>query len=654
MAASGVYNEYVRALRLGQKEQRERLEAKQDPYPAVLEEVLPDMGHYPVQELPAQDVPAGRIVGTKSAGRVSAFSASFYPLLEPESEFAAKWMALCEAHLSDTGIREPIVCYEYLGSFYVQEGNKRLSVLKYFGAAKIPCVIKRVLPGAGDEPEIRAYSEFLAFHRSSGLYDIQFRKPGDYAKLLAYLGKCPDDVWTEQERRAFSSRYYYFLEAFESLGGKERDLLPEEALLLWLRVHPFSQLAELPPKDLKKTLSDLWGDVLTDAGQTPVQVRTVPEDAAKSVLGKLIPPSPAHLNVALIHQQDAEISTWTRGHEQGAAELREALGDRVTVRSYFHADTPEQAEALLELAVEDGAELVFTTTPTLLRPTLKVAVKYPKVRFLNCSVDTPLSSVRSYYCRTFEGKFITGVIAGALAENNEIGYVGSYPIMGVPASINAFALGARMSNPRAKILLEWSCLPGDAARTLLDRGIRVISNRDIPLQNRQYLAHGEYGTYIVDGSGTLVPLASPCWLWGNMYEQIVRSVLSGNWPQKKGSPEAVNYWWGMDAGAIDVELTDLVPEGVRTLAVLLAREIREGRLDPFLREIRAQDGTLKNSGETGFTPEELLHMDWLCDNVVGHIPAYEELLPVSQTLVRELGIHRDSIPPEKEDAPSPM
>ena len=41
-------------------------------------------------------------------------------------------------------------------------------------------------------------------------------------------------------------------------------------------------------------------------------------------------------------------------------------------------------------------------------------------------------------------------------------------------------------------------------------------------------------------------------------------------------------------------------------------------------------------------------MDWLCDNVIGTIPTFEEILPMSQTLVRELGIYRDSIPVVKE------
>mgnify|MGYP003292701825 CR=1 FL=1 len=77
---------------------------------------------------------------------------------------------------------------------------------------------------------------------------------------------------------------------------------------------------------------------------------------------------------------------------------------------------------LLEQAVADGADVVFATTPQLRRSVLRVAVKYPKVRFLNCSVDAPYSSVRTYYSRIYEGKFITGAIAGAMSKDDRIGY----------------------------------------------------------------------------------------------------------------------------------------------------------------------------------------------------------------------------------------
>ena len=649
MFLSDATDAYIQALRLGQKERKELSAAGRDPFPAVLDELLEGVSDYAIRDLPAQEIPIERIVGTKSAGRVSAFTASFLPLLDLDSEFASKWISLCADHLSDTGIRQPILCYEYLGDFYVQEGNKRVSVLKYFGAARIPSAIKRILPSESNEPRIKAYYEFLEFYKVSKLYDLQFHRPGEYAKFLAFLGKDPQEEWSEWERRGFTSHYHYFKEAFKELGGEEKGLRPEEALLLWLQVYPARQLGEMSPKELKKSLAGLWEDVVAGSGEEPIKLHTAPALESKGLLEKLITPAPGHLNVALIHQRDAEASPWTRGHEKGAQHLKDVLADQVTVRSYFHADNPEQAEALLDQAVEDGAELVFTTTPQLLRPTLKAAVRHPKVRFLNCSADTPLSSVRSYYCRTFEGKFITGVIAGAMAENDTIGYVGSYPIMGVPASINAFALGAQMTNPNARILLEWNCLPGDASQKLRKNGVKIISNRDIPVQDQQYLEHGSYGTYIINDEGELVPLASPCWLWGKLYENVVRTVLSGNWAQKKNAPEAVNYWWGMDSGAIDVELSDRVPESLRALVQLLMQDIREGRVDPFRRRIVSQDGEVKNDGSQSFSPMELLRMDWLCDNVIGTIPEYEELLPISKALVRELGVHRERIPPEKEE-----
>ena len=638
-----VREEYLAALKEGQKEYAKLTDLGKDPGPAVLEELLPEMGKLTVQELKSQEIPMDRIVGTRTRGRTSALTAGFLPLLPVESEFAQKWIALCEANLSETGIRDAILCYEYLGSFYVQEGNKRVSVLKHFGNTRILSDVRRVLPERSDDPRIRAYYEFVDFHRATGSYDIQFQKPGEYAKLLAALDKKPGEVWSEEERRRFSARYTYFKDAFTALGGQGKEIRCEDALLLWLRVYPYEQLGSQTSKELKESLSGLWKDVQVTGADDAVQVRTVPEEEQQSLLNKLISPAPKRLNVALIYQQDEGISTWTHGHAQGAAYLRETLPDQVTVREYRHADTPEETLALLDQAAEEGADLIFTTTPLLLSATLKAAVKYPKVRFLNCSAGTSLSSVRSYYCRIYEGKFITGLIAGAMAKNDLIGYVASYPILGVPASINAFTLGARMTNPRAKVLLEWSCLEGSAVEKLIARGARVISNRDVPVPNAYGM--GEFGTWLIDEAGQFSPLASPCWMWGKLYENLVRTVLSGSYDQKK-APEAINYWWGMDSGVIDVQMTELVPEGTRTLAASLMNDIRSGTLLPFQRAMVSQDGIMRNDGSRDLTTRELLMMDYLMDGVEGTIPSYEELLPMSRALVRELGLHKEDLPPE--------
>ena len=640
-----VKDEYLAALKEGQKEYARLTALGKDPGPVVLEELVPDLGKFTIQDLPSQEIPMDRIVGTRTRGRTSALTAGFLPLLPEDSEFAQKWMSLCEANLSDTGIRDAILCYEYLGSFYVQEGNKRVSVLKHFGNTRILSEIRRVLPEKSDEGRIRAYYAFVDFHRMTGSYEIQFQKPGDYAKLLLAMDKKPGDVWTEEERRRFSARYAYFREAFTALGGSAGDIRCEDALLLWLRVYPYEQLSAMTAKELKESLSGLWKDVKVTADADAVRVKTAPEEEQQSLLTKLISPAPKKLNVAMLYQQDEESSTWTRGHAQGAAYLKAALGEQVTVREYRHADTPEDALSLLDQAAEEGADLVFTTTPPLLGPTLKAAVKHPKVRFLNCSAGSNLSSVRSYYCRIYEGKFITGLIAGAMAKNDCIGYVASYPILGVPASINAFALGARMTNPRARVLLEWSCTAGNAVEKLLSRGARVISNRDVPVPNAHYMGMGEYGVFLLNEEGRLSPLASPVWMWGKLYENLVRTVLSGSYDQKK-APEAINYWWGMDSGVIDVQMTDLIPEGTRTLAAALMDQIKSGALQPFMRALTAQDGTVINDGSRNLSSRELLTMDYLSDAVEGAIPAYEELLPMSRTLVRELGLHPEDLPQE--------
>jgi basic membrane lipoprotein Med (substrate-binding protein (PBP1-ABC) superfamily) len=642
--------EYLQALRLGQRELKTMTAAGKNAYPEVLDELLKDMKTETVVEVGLVEIPMDQVVGIRSAGRTKAFTAGFRPLLPLDTEFAAKWINLCAAHLSE-GIREPVLCYEYLGRFYLQEGNKRFSVLKHMGSPRITGQVLRVMPVNDGSPRYQAYKEFLEFYKSTGIYEVQFRRPGDYAELMTHLDKEPGKVWTEREKRNFSAYFHYFRDAFFS-HGEELDLLPEEALLLWLRLYPFKDLGCLSTMELKKTVDAMWPDFKALDQPEPVQVRTEPVSTEKqgNVLTRMISGVPDHVNVAFVHPLDIQTSTWVGAHENGRQYMEETLGSAVTVHSYFNAHNPEKAEAVLEQAVTEGADVVFTTTSQLSLPTLKAALKYPKVRFLNCSVDTPYPSIRTYYSRIYEAKFITGAIAGAMANNDLIGYVGSNPIYGVPASINAFALGAKLTNPRAKVVLKWSCMAGSPQEELRQLGVQVISNRDVPTQDRKNLHFCNYGTYALGDDG-LLALASPVWLWGQFYVNVIRSILAGTYDKDKDSPRAVNYWWGMDSGVIDVELDEHIPEGLLTLAQILRKGLIDGSIDPFRRHIVAQDGSVKNDGSRSLSPDEVLRMDWLCDNVEGHIPGFEELEAYAKPIVRQLGIYRDKLPAEKEGTP---
>ena len=110
---------------------------------------------------------------------------------------------------------------------------------------------------------------------------------------------------------------------------------------------------------------------------------------------------------------------------------------------------------------------------------MKQAVLHPEVKILNCSLNTSHPSVRTYYPRLYEAKFIKGAIAGTMTPDGRIGYVADFPTYGSVASINAFAQGARLVNSNARVYLEWANLrSGSGAERLHQAGILYIDDAD--------------------------------------------------------------------------------------------------------------------------------------------------------------------------------
>lgn len=648
MSRQEAYNQYQAALKAGQKEYKRCVARGKYPYPQVLDEILDDSmiaGRYNVGLV---EIPAEQIIGTKSAGRRDAFAANFMPLLSEKSEFAVKWVNLCAAHL-DEGIRDPIRCFEYLGRFYVQEGNKRVSVLKSYGASSIPGYVVRLVPVWSQEPEVQLYYEFLHAYQLTGLYQLTFTQFGSFPKLQSALGHEADYVWNEEDRRRFLSGYTYFKRAFSKLGGDRLRITLADAMLVWLKVYPYEQLKIETLDELEKSISSVWQDILMIGRTAPIAVSTAPEaiEEEKGLFSRLRSAMfPGHLHAAMINEHSPDVSNWVKGHVQGMEYARKVMRDKLSVQIFNGVGNGDSAVAAMETAIRQGAQVLFVTTAPLIGACRRIAAKYPDVRVLNCSVSMPYTGVRTYYSRIYEGKFLTGAIAGAMSQTDTIGYIASYPIFGVPAAINAFALGAQMTNPRAKIKLLWSCVPGEPLRELAEQNVEFISTLDIPSADS---LRGKRGMCRLEADGSLRLLASPYWDWGTFYTKLLSSIMNGGWDLAgKHSQRAVNYWWGMSGGVIGMKYAPELPAGVSSLVQILQRGITDGSIEPFHRVIRSQDGTLRNDGSRSMTAEEILQMDWLCEHVEGEIPAFERLLPEARPIVRMQGIYRDKIPPEPE------
>lgn len=637
--------QYKKALKQGQKYYKSCVSAGRYPYPPVLDDLFDEQMAASHVELGLLDVPAELVVGTKAPGRRSAFAGNFLPLLPPDSEFGRKWIALCAAHLSE-GIHDPVRCYEYMGRFYVLEGNKRVSVLKSYENPSISAVVTRIVPPLTDDPETQAYYEFMRFYERSGLYTVSFSQPGSYARLQAALGLEPDHVWTREEKQRFASGFSRLREAL-ALSGERTTLSASEVLLAWLHVYRFSEIFDRSTQELARDIRNLHTEIESVAHDRPISVSTEPPVPDKSVVSRLLGTvRDTHLNAAFIYTQPPETSRWIAGHELGRLALEQNLGERVKTKVYL-CDGANAANTM-EQAIAEGAQVIFAVTPPLADACCRVAALHPQVKVLLCALSLPYPGVRTYYSRTYETKFLSGVIAGAMAENNEVGIVADYPIFGVPAGINAFALGARSVNPRVHVRLRWSCLEDDPAEVLRREGARVIL---LPEGVARPVHTRDWSLYMTGKDGKITPLAAPMWNWGSFYTQVVGGILNGAWgTAARENYEAVNYWWGLGSGTLELMTNDNLPDSLRALARTLRRDLASGSLEPFRRPLRTQDGAVRFDGTRGMTPYEIMTMDWLCAEVDGSIPAFEELRPASHGMVRTLGVYRDQLPPEKEES----
>ena len=643
MSRAEALEQYAAALKAGKRYYNACMARGVSPYPEVLEEILENNPAPGTEKIGLVDIPMDRIVGTWTAGRKAVFAGNFMPLLELNTEFGSKWIALCEAHLGDGGITHPITCIEYMGKFYVQEGNKRVSVLKSYDAPSIPGEVTRMIPALTDDKDVRLYYEFMKFYKLSKSYLPTFSQLGSYARLQAALGMQPDQEWTEEDRHDFNNEYRRFTRIFEQLNAEKLPLTPGDCLLAFLEIHTFGELSEMTDDKLRSALNGMWADFRNLSKGQPISVSAQPEKKEMGLLNRIL--GAPKVQAAFIYAHDPEKYAWASAHARGQEYMQEQLGDSVKTASYVCGEEPDAA---IDEAVAAGANVIFATSPTLNDACRRAATKYKNVLIYNCSLSMPYAGVRSYYCRIYEGKFIAGAIAGAMEADGKIGYIANYPIMGATAAINAFALGARLTNPRAVVTLKWSCLPGDPVRELIGEGCRVISGRDEDGADPELA--GNMGTWQAGPDGKLCSLASPRWKWGHYYEQTVRSILSAGIDGMRDSKNAINDWWGMSTGMVGVDLDDCLPDGTRHLADILRDGIVKGDLDPFRCVIRNQAGNLVNDGTGVFKPEELMRLDWLCENVSGIIPAYDDLMDRSKELVRLLGIYRESIPPVPEDA----
>lgn len=663
-------DEYLKARKAGEKEYKARLAAGEYPFLPALDDILPDNNVMNQRRVGLIEIPVRQIAGTKTRARQNSFAPDFMPLLGPDTEFAIKWSNLYQAQM-DEGFNSPIKVYEYLHRFYVQEGNKRVSVSRFLDMPAIMADVTRIIPTAEVMAENPVYGEFLEFYEAAGIYDIECTLPGSYreiAKLLGYSigGKGSTEKWPEDVVRSLKSSYWRFSETVHALQDKVPDMPLGDAYLVYLRIYVRDALNTQPDKELDKRVRKIRKELLTvykSFSNDNVALVESSDEALNagglitktgglitrpgSLIGKVIPQisySEKHpLKAAFIYDRLPEDSDWIYNHDAGRRILQESYGELVQTKSFIGLlmpkDTEKEAysaykevyegtEAAIKAAAVWGADVVFTVSPRQINDALRAAIEYENIIFLNCSVNLAHQAVRTYYAKLYETKFLAGVVAAVEAGregSHVIGYCSDYPIYGTIASINAFAIGAAMIDPDIRIRLEWTTRQdNDWWRLMHEEGISVISAFD---STHRVDGSNVYGVFKFEtdpetGEERIRNLAAPIWKWGKLYEIIVKTILEGTY---HASPvdrkdQATNYWWGMISGAVDIKLSDSLSPYTRQLVELLKEDIISGRMNPFDGELKSQTGWIRRLQDPPLTSKDVITMNWLNENIIGEIP----------------------------------
>jgi basic membrane protein A len=319
---------------------------------------------------------------------------------------------------------------------------------------------------------------------------------------------------------------------------------------------------------------------------------------------------------------------WTYAHDQGRLALEEAIPNVETGYQENVPENPADAERVIRQFAQDGYDVIFTTSFGYMDPTINVAQDFPDTTFIHISGFKTADNVGTGFGKIEEPRFVSGQLAGAMTESNQIGYVAAFPIPEVIRGINAFTLGVREVNPEATVRVVWTNTwfnpqtERQAAEALLDGGADVIAQHQDTAGPQQ--AAEDRGLYGVGYNADMAPLApdavltSAIWNWGPYYIDIVESVIDGTW-------ESEQYWGGWQDGVVDMApIADFVPEDIRATIEEEVARFKSGEetiYTIFTGPIADQTGEIRAPDGQAMTDEELLSMDWFVEGVEGEIPS---------------------------------
>jgi basic membrane protein A and related proteins len=322
---------------------------------------------------------------------------------------------------------------------------------------------------------------------------------------------------------------------------------------------------------------------------------------------------------------------YNQSQAAGAAFIKKMAGVKV-VEEENVPETVAAQKTMEAMINQDRATLLFPTSFGYFDPhMLKVAEKYPKIRFDHCgglwTEGKHPKNTGSYFGYIDECQYLAGIVAGYTSKTKKLGFIAAKPIPQVLRNINAFTMGARSVDPtittRVIFTGEWS-MPvkeAEASTSLIDQGVDVLTcHVDSPkvimetAEKRGVFCSGYHVSQAV-----LAPkgyLTGAEWDWATPYGVQVKAAQAG-------TPMPNFLRGGLKEGYVKMSpYGPAVGAPARKKADDVKAAMLKGDYVIFAGGLKDNKGATVVPAGKGYeqTNGELEKMNYLVEGVVGSIP----------------------------------
>jgi basic membrane protein A len=333
---------------------------------------------------------------------------------------------------------------------------------------------------------------------------------------------------------------------------------------------------------------------------------------------KETPGESGEIKVGFVYDASIHDQGFSEAHDKGRIAL-EKLGYKTAYVENV-AENADCEKAIRDL-IDQGCNVIYTTSFGFMDWTLKVAEEFPNIKFAHCSGYKRAANMSTFYAKIYQAWYLAGIAAGYKTKSGKLGYVAAFPIPEVIRHIDAWALGAQSVDPNITVDVIWANTWNDpsverqAATELLNRGCDVITHHQSTAA--ALLAGTERGAAAVGYAASTPDIAgyltAPMFNWEAFYVEDVEAIKAQTWSSRA-------YWKGLEANAVSLDALTAANDSGAAAAIKAAQDrIASGSFDPFTGPIADQTGTVKIPAGSTPSDDELWNLGWFVKGINGTI-----------------------------------